>query len=42
MQRIIDAVNSDLFDVLADVAYALPAVSERGVTVLNRLSAGFA
>ena len=29
MQRIIDAENSDLFDVLAYVAYALPTVSRR-------------
>ena len=30
MQRIIDAEKSDLFDVLAHVAYALPAAHPRG------------
>ena len=30
MQRIIDAEKSDLFDVLAHVAYALPPITPRG------------
>ena len=43
MQRIIDAENSDLFDVLAYVAYALPAVSRaaRAASAKTAISARF-
>jgi type I restriction enzyme, R subunit len=43
MQRIIDAENSDLFDVLAHVAYALPPLSreERAAKAKAEISARF-
>jgi len=43
MQRIIDAENSDLFDVLAYVAYALPTVSReaRATTAKVKISTHF-
>jgi type I restriction enzyme R subunit len=43
MQRIIDAQNSDLFDVLAYVAYALPTVTrqERAMTAKTEISTHF-
>ena len=43
MQKIIDAENSDLFDVLAHVAYALPPVTreERALTARVQISTHF-
>ena len=43
MQRIIDAENSDLFDVLAHIAYALPPLSreERAASAKRSIKAGF-
>jgi type I restriction enzyme R subunit len=43
MQRIIDAENSDLFDVLAYVAYALPTLTreERAVRAKVQISSRF-
>jgi type I restriction enzyme R subunit len=44
MQRIIDAEKSDLFDVLAHVAYALPTLTreERAATAKGEISRVFA
>ena len=43
MQRIIDAENSDLFDVLAYIAYARPTLTreERAATARTQISANF-
>ena len=43
MQKIIDAENSDLFDVLAYVAYALPPITrdQRAAQARQSLGKGF-